>query len=74
MKTLEQKKQEYLSIADPRQALIKIATDKELKLDEMEQILMAYQEKHGVDIYEMGLYPNGERVLTEEMFWENEEE
>ena len=74
METFEKKKQEALSITDPRQACIKISTDKELTLTEIEQITMAYQEKYGVGMEEMCFYPNGERVLTAEMFWENTEE
>ena len=69
MKTFDQKKQEILSITDPRQANIKIWTDKDLTLTEMEQITTAYQEKHGVGMEEMCFYPNGKRVLTAEMFW-----
>ena len=74
MKTFEQKKQEALSMANPREACIKIWTDKELSLSEMEQIETAYQEKYGVGMEEMCFYPNGERVLKPEMFWENTEE
>ncbi len=68
MKTFEQKKQEILEMTDPRQACIKISTDKELSLLEMEKIFLAYQKKHGVEMEEMCFYPNGERVLTPEMF------
>lgn len=74
MKTFEEKKQEALAITDPRQAHIKIWTDKELSLLEMDEIAMAYQEKYGVGMEEMSFYPNGERVLTAEMFWESTEE
>lgn len=73
MKTFDQKKQEILSIADPRQACIKISTDEELTLVEMDQLIMAYQEKHGVGMEEMCFYPNGERVLKPEMFWNKTE-
>ena len=40
MKTFEEKKQEALAITDPRQAHIKIWTDKELSLLEMDEIAM----------------------------------
>ena len=73
MKTFEQKKQEALAITDPRKACIKISTDKELSLLEMDEIIMAYQEKYGVGMEEMCFYPNGERVLKPEMFWEETE-
>lgn len=72
MKTFEQKKRDALAITDPREACIKIWTDKELTLTEMEQIEMEYQAKYGVGMEEMCFYPNGERVLKAEMFWERE--
>lgn len=74
MKTYEQKKREVLSITDPRKAYIKLATDKGLKLDEKDKLMTEYLEKYKVEAEEMAFYPNGERVLTPEMFWKSTEE
>lgn len=69
MNLFEAKLKEVLEITDPRQAAIKATTIKELDLLEIEKILLAYQEKYNVKPEEMFFYPNGEKVLTAEMFW-----
>lgn len=60
--------EEILSISNPNKAYMMIATDEEISLDEAEEILELYQEMHGVTLIEMAFYPNGEKVLSEEMF------
>ena len=68
MKTAREKVEKILAIADPNQAYKMLSTDEEIPLDEAEEILELYQQKHGVTLTEMAFYPNGEKVLTEEMF------
>lgn len=60
--------EEVLSISDPNEAYIMLATDVEIPLEEAEKILEIYQKKYGVTLVEMAFYPNGEKVLTAEMF------
>ena len=68
MTAIEKAKKEILAITDPRKAYIALATNRDVPLDEGEKILEAYMEKYGVDADEMAFYPNGERVLTLDMF------
>ena len=59
---------EILSTSNPNEAYLMLATDVEIPLEEAEKILEMYQKKYGVTSTEMAFYPNGEKVLTEEMF------
>lgn len=68
MNAIQEKIQEILSISEPHMAYIRIATDQELSLEEGEIILQLYAEAHKVTFEEMAFYPNGERVLTPDMF------
>ena len=45
-------------------------TDPELPLDIAEKVVKKYAEMHNVDMDEMGYYPNGERVLSLEVYQE----
>ena len=68
MENWDTKVERIMAIEDPREACIAIATDKELTLDIVEKLLEMYMERHNVDADEMGYYPDGERVLTPDMF------
>ena len=68
MKTIQEKTEEILAISNLNEAYLRLALDESLPLDEKEKILMLYEEKHNVTGDEMAFYPNGEQVLTEEMF------
>ncbi len=68
METFQEKLERVLKIEDPHEAYIAASTDLELDLEELGSILEAYQKKYHVKSYEMAFYPNGERVLTPEMF------
>lgn len=69
MESMEEKRARIMAIEDPRKAYIAIATDREISLIEKEQLLDEYLKEHNVDEDEMAYYPNGERVLTPDMFW-----
>ena len=69
MENWETKVERLMAIEDPRKAYIAIATDQELRADEMEMLVHMYTEKHNVDSFEMAFYPNGEQVLTPDVFW-----
>lgn len=71
MEHWKQEMAEIMEIKDPRKALIEIMmlVDKEnLEPDVLEEAMDEYMAKHGVKLEEMALYPDGERVLTPEMF------
>ena len=69
MENWDAKVERFMAIEDPREAYIAIATDKELTLDIVEKLVEMYMERHNVDEDEMAFYPDGERVLTPDMFW-----
>lgn len=68
MKPIQEKTEEILAISNPNEAYLRLALDESLPLDEKEKILRQYEKKHNVTGDEMAFYPNGEQVLTEEMF------
>ncbi len=68
METFQEKLERILKIEDPHEACIAAATDWELPVDQLMAIIELYQDKHHVTANEMAFYPNGERVLTPEMF------
>lgn len=62
---------EIMEIDDPRRACIEMAVlvgNGRLSTEILENGIYAYMAKHGVDLDEMTLYPDGERVLQPEMF------
>lgn len=64
--------QEIMKISDPNEAMKQIAlkVDREkLPVQEMEDQMEAYKRIHNVTVDEMAYYPNGEQVVTEELFW-----
>lgn len=69
MDRLQEKMEKILAIEDSHEAYIAIATDRELSMDDMEKIVEKYTEVHNVDDWEMAFYPDGERVLTPDLFW-----
>ena len=58
---------EIMKIENPNEALLamekKVETEN-LDFTEMIEMVEKYKKLHGVDIYEMGYYPNGEQVIT----------
>ena len=70
MKTLEEKRCEIFAIKDPHEACIQLSTDMECPLDIAEQVMKEYMEKYGLCAEEMMYYPNGQPVVTLEVFEE----
>lgn len=71
MKTYEEVLKEVLETKDPREAMIKIIMgwkEAKLGLTAIIEMMEAYMKKYGVEDYEMAYYPNGERVVSPEMF------
>lgn len=71
MEKWKQKMAEIMEMSDPRKAMVEMATlvhREHLDLTILEEKMDEYAEKHKVDLDEMTYYPNGERVLTPEMF------
>lgn len=71
MEHWKQEMAKIMEIEDPRKAFIEMVMliyrenlDLPLLLEAEEE----YMAKHGVELEEMAFYPNGERVLTPEMF------
>lgn len=65
--------QEIMEIKDPNEAMKQIALKvdrEELPVREMEDWIEEYKRIHNVTVDEMAYYPNGEQVVTEEIFWE----
>lgn len=73
MEAWEKKLAEIMEMEDPRKAYIELAMllhREHLPLTLGEEWIPQYMELHGIeDENEMAYYPNGERVLTPEMFW-----
>ena len=61
-------REEIMENKDPHQALIAIMTSKNFDLTEMSQMMEEYAKKYGITTDEMAFYPNGERVITPEIF------
>lgn len=61
------KKQEIMQIQNPQEAWKAIATSG-LPMDEILSMAQEYAEQNGIEIEEMAYYPNGEQVLSREMF------
>lgn len=62
-----------MKIEDPREALKAIVVKvhlEHLPLDEQDEMVERYMEIHNVDDLEMAFYPDGERVVTPELYWE----
>ena len=58
-----------MQIEEPIEATKAImAIAKNLDLQTMQDMIVAYMKLHNVTLDEMMLYPNGERVVTPEMF------
>ena len=70
MESIEEKMARLLAIEDPHEAYIAIATDPELPLDIAEKLVDKYVEIHNIDEDDMAFYPNGEQVLTLEVYQE----
>ena len=70
MESIDEKIARILAIEDPHEAYIEAGTDPELPLDIAEKVVKKYAEMHNVDMDEMGYYPNGERVLSLEVYQE----
>ncbi len=67
--------EEIMEIKNPTEALKQIVEKvvvEELSLVEQEERVREYELLHDIDTYEMSFYPNGERVITLELFWEFE--
>ena len=77
MKSAQEILEEILAISNPNQACLKLveSTQKEnLPLDELEKILEAYLKKYNIDLDDMVSYPNGEMVITLEVYWSFQED
>lgn len=64
--------QEIMGIKDPNEAMKQIALKverEELPVQEMEDWIEEYKRLYNVTVDEMAYYPNGEQVVTEELFW-----
>ena len=67
----EQRLTEIMEMPDPREAMIEMARlvhRQGLDLTILEQAMQQYATKHNVDPDEMTFYPNGETVLTQDLF------
>lgn len=71
MKKWEQRMAEIMEMDDARKAYIdmtQLLFGAGESLDVLEMMMEQYMAKHGVDLDEMTLYPDGERVLKPEHF------
>ena len=76
METEQKIMEEILMIEDSRKACLAImeaVIAKDIPLDIMENMFKTYEKTHNVESYEMCCYPNGEQVLTLEVYWELEQ-
>ena len=67
--------EEIMEIKNPNEALKQIVEKvivEDLSLLEQAERTREYERLHDVDSYEMALDPNGESVITLELFWEFE--
>ena len=70
MESIEEKIARILAIEDPHEAYIEAGTDPELPMDIAEKIIDEYIKLHNIDEDDMAFYPNGEQVLTLEVYQE----
>ena len=71
MKSAQEIAEIILAISNPHEAYLKLVAlthTENLPLDEGEKILEQYTEKYSIDLAEMVYHPNGERVLTYDVY------
>ena len=74
MEQWEKKLAEIMELKDPRKAYIEIALlvhREKLSMTVAEDAVDEYIKRYNIDEDDMAFYPDGERVLSPELFWES---
>ena len=60
-------KEQILELKSPQEAWKAIVKTEEISLEEKMNLAIEYAELNGIDMLEMTHYPNGERVIQEDL-------
>lgn len=60
-------KEQILELKNPQEAWKAIVKSEDISLEEKMNLAMEYAELKGIDMLEMTHYPNGEKVIQEEL-------